>query len=34
MSKCGKPCEIYSRVCPVSNWNKNKQKERKPCRIS
>ena len=37
MSKCGKQCEVYSRVCgyfrPVANWNKGKQeefKERRP----
>ena len=37
MSKCCKPCEIYSRVCgyyrPTANWNKGKReefKERKP----
>lgn len=31
MSKCGKACEIYSRVCgyfrPVANWNKGKKEE-------
>jgi hypothetical protein len=31
MSKCGKPCEIYSRVCgyhrPTRNWNKGKRAE-------
>lgn len=31
MSKCGQPCEVYSRVCgyfrPVSNWNKGKKEE-------
>ena len=31
MEKCGKKCEIYSRVCgyfrPVSNWNKGKREE-------
>jgi anaerobic ribonucleoside-triphosphate reductase len=28
---CGKPTEVYSRVCgyhrPVNNWNKGKQEE-------
>lgn len=31
MPKCGKTCEVYSRVCgyyrPVSNWNKGKREE-------
>lgn len=31
MPKCGKQCEIYSRVCgyfrPVANWNKGKKQE-------
>jgi anaerobic ribonucleoside-triphosphate reductase len=31
MAKCGRPCEIYSRVCgyfrPVSNWNRGKKQE-------
>ena len=31
MAKCGKPCEVYSRVVgyhrPVKNWNKGKQEE-------
>lgn len=31
MSKCGRKCEVYSRVCgyfrPVSNWNKGKKEE-------
>jgi len=29
--KCGKACEVYSRVCgyyrPVDNWNSGKQEE-------
>jgi len=28
---CGKPCEVYSRVCgyfrPVANWNRGKKEE-------
>lgn len=31
MAKCGKKCEVYSRVVgyhnPVQNWNKGKQSE-------
>lgn len=31
MSKCGAPCEIYSRVCgyirPTNNWNRGKLEE-------
>ena len=31
MAKCGKTCEIYSRVCgyfrPVALWNKGKREE-------
>lgn len=31
MGKCGKKCEIYSRVCgyfrPVNNWNRGKREE-------
>jgi len=31
MAKCGKPCEVYSRVVgyyrPTSNWNKGKKEE-------
>lgn len=31
MAKCGRECEIYSRVCgyfrPVKNWNRGKKQE-------
>jgi len=31
MAKCGRPCEVYSRVCgyfrPVHLWNDGKQEE-------
>ena len=31
MAKCGKKCEIYSRVCgyirPIMNWNLGKKEE-------
>lgn len=31
MGKCGKLCEVYSRVCgyirPVANWNRGKKSE-------
>ena len=31
MAKCGKPCEVYSRIVgyyrPISNWNKGKKEE-------
>ena len=37
MSKCGKPCEIYSRVCgyfrPVANWNRGKKEEFKDRKV-
>ena len=33
MTKCGKKCEVYSRVCgyyrPTSHWNKGKKEEYK-----
>ncbi|MDD5699337.1 MAG: anaerobic ribonucleoside-triphosphate reductase [Victivallaceae bacterium] len=31
MGKCGKKCEVYSRVCgyfrPTADWNKGKREE-------
>jgi ribonucleoside-triphosphate reductase len=31
MAKCGRECEVYSRVCgyfrPVANWNRGKKQE-------
>lgn len=37
MSKCGKTCEVYSRVCgyfrPVVNWNRGKQQEFKDRKV-
>jgi ribonucleoside-triphosphate reductase len=35
--KCGKPTEIFSRVCgyarPIKNWNKGKQEEFKDRKV-
>ena len=37
MSKCGKLCEVYSRVCgyirPVANWNRGKKEEFKDRKV-
>jgi len=37
MPKCGKPCEVYSRVCgyfrPVANWNRGKKEEFKDRKV-
>lgn len=37
MAKCGRKCEVYSRVCgyhrPVCNWNRGKQEEFKDRKV-
>lgn len=37
MGKCGRKCEVYSRVCgyhrPVCNWNRGKQEEFKDRKV-